>query len=546
MPFFGTAGGAKRNTGRGGFHPGVGPVDNNYPVSVSTGTELMSPVNGLELRIDAAQSPWTTYQTLPAYLTGVGKVTSTVINETDSGTFTVTQPCRVWLIRNTTWNAVDLSAYTLYATDQTGILTNTVLVNIYYRDVTPGTYPYDNNSAMYIWAFDNPVSELSGTLGTTVVNGAGDTTANTSSTRISGQRGTTDPFHNGAITYSISSGSLPPGFTLNSTTGQITGTYTASGINTDGQVYSFTVRATDASIGAPSYSDRSYTVTLSVPWLYRQIITTMYMVGGYKDSSAWSNSNRFPRATESCTNLGDGQIDNYNYKSGMCSNNFGYIFGAGGGHGVSLNQTSKTNIRTETKVANPGAPGYSCSDTGTAFAPDRNTSYTVGAGVSNCFRFVASSESYTTIGGGQGGAASAISGENKGIFWGDANRSINFSTEAQATIGLAASAHHQQKGLSSKVNLGYAGNEGSWNGGYNWRKTNIVNESYGTITKALANCGEENYAMSQDRGYILGEYNGAQNNNCGRVIYATDAIASGFTSIQGHGGASSGHCFWRD
>jgi hypothetical protein len=52
--------------------------------------------------------------------------------------------------------------------------------------------------------------------------------------------------------------------------------------------------------------------------------------------------------------------------------------------------------------------------------------------------------------------------------------------------------------------------------------------------------------MSQDRGYILGEYNGAQNNNCGRIIYATDATASGFTSVQGNGGASSGHCFWRN
>jgi hypothetical protein len=545
MPAFGSSSGSNNNTGRGGFHPGVGPIDINYPVSVSTGTELASPVNGLQLRIDAAQNIWVTYTNLPAYLTGVGKITSTVINETDSGTFTVTQPCRVYLLRVPSWNAVDTSAYTSYETGKS-YFSGETNVSVFYRDVTPGTYAYDNNSAMYIWSFDTPVSEVSGTLGTTVVNGAGDTAANTSSTRISGQRGTYDPFHNGPVTYSISSGSLPPGFTLNSSTGQITGTYTASGINTDGQVYSFTVRATDNSPGAKSTSDRSYTVTLSVPWLYRQIITTMYMVGGYKDSSAWSNSNRFPRSTESCTNLGDGLIDNYNYKSGMCNDTYGYIWGAGGGHATSLNTTSRTNIRTETKASNPGGPGYNCGDTGTAFAPDRNRSFTVGGGVNNCFRFTASSESFVTIGGGQGSEASAISGENKGIFWGSANRSINFSTEAQATISLAASAHHQQKGLSSKVNLGYAGNEGSWNGGYNWRKTNITNESYGTITKALANCGEENYAMSQDRGYILGEYNGAQNNNCGRVIYATDAIASGFTSIQGHGGASSGHCFWRD
>jgi hypothetical protein len=545
MAFLGSTGGNALNTGRGGFHPGVGPQDNNYPVSVSTGTELQSPVNGLQLRINSTQDLWTTYENLPAILTGVGKVTSTVINETDSGTFTVTQPCRVWLLRSPSWSAVDVSAYTLYSTlNSIGIDGGNT--SIYYRDVDPGTYPYDNNSAMYIWSFDRPISEVSGTLGTAVVNGAGDTTANVSSTRISGQRGTIDPFHNGPVTYSISAGSLPPGFTLNASTGQITGTYTASGINTDGQVYSFTVRATDNSPGAKSTSDRAYTVTLSVPWLYRQIITTLYMVGGYKDSTAWSNGNRFPRSTETCTNLGNGCIDNYNYKSGMCSDNNGYVFGAGGGHSTALNTTSKFSHRTEVKASNPGGPGFNCGNTATAFAPDRNRSFTVGEGVSNCFRFTASTEAFATLGGGQAGNACQVSGENKGIFWGDANRSINFSTEGQSTISMAGGAHGQQKGLSSKLNIGYGGNEGTYNGGFNHRKINITNETYNTITKILPDCGEENYGMSQDRGYVLGEYNGAQNNNCGRLIYATDARTALSTSVQGNGGSSSGHCFWRD
>jgi hypothetical protein len=547
MAFLGSTGGSNRNTGRGGFHPGVGPVDINYPVSVSTGTELQSPVNGLQLRINNTQDVWTTYENLPAFLTGVGKVTSTVINETDSGTFTVTQPCRVWLLRSANWNAVDVSAYTLYSTlNNVGIDGSNT--SIYYRDVTPGTYPYDNNSAMYIWSFDNPVSEVSGTLGTTVVNGTGADIANTSSTRISGQRGTYDPFHNGPVTYSISAGSLPPGFTLNASTGQITGKYTASGVNTDGTVYSFTVRATDNSPGAKSTSDRSYTVTLSVPWLYRQIITTCYMAGGYKDAAAWSNVNRFPRSTETCVNLGDGLIDSYNYKSGMCSDDGGYVFGAGGGHSTALNTTSKFNLRTETKGSNPGGPGFNCSNTGTVFAPDRNRSFTVGDGVSNCFRFTASTASFATLGGGQGGSACGISGENKGIWWGDANRRIEFSTESQATISMAGGAHGQQKGMSAKTGYGYGGNEGTYAGGYNFRKTNIAAESYGTIGKPWPNCGEENFGMTQDNGYMIGQYDDSigQNNRCGRTVYATDANAQLSTTVQGHNGASSGHCFWRD
>lgn len=398
---------------------------------------------------------------------------------------------------------------------------------------------------------DTSASAASGSIGTATVSGAGDTIANTTSSSVSGQRVTQDPFHSGPITYSVSAGSLPPGFSLNASTGVISGTYTASGINTDGQVYSFTIRASDNSPGAKSTSDRSYTVTLSVPWLYRQIITTMYMAGGYKDAAAWSNVNRMPRATETCSDLGDGNIDSFNYKSGMCGDNAGYVFGAGGGHAVDLNTTSKFNMRTESKASNPGGPGFTCSDTGTTFAPDRNRSYTTGDGVSNMFRFTVSSESFATLGGGQGGHACAVSGENKGIYWGDANRSINFSTEAQATISMAGGAHGQQKGLSAKTGFGYGGNEGTYAGGFNYRKINITNESYGTISKPWGNCGEENHAMSQDRGYMIGQYDDSigQNNRCGRIIYATDAAAQLSTTVQsnaGHGGASSGHCFWRD
>lgn len=546
MPFFGTAGGVKRNTGRGGFHPGTGPFDIDFPVSISVNyTPLLTPANGQEIRINTTSDQWGKFQNLPAYLLGNNIVCSTGINETDSGTFTITRNCRVYMIRNPGWNAVDTTGWTLYETAKAYIDTDSNL-SVYYKDFTTGTFAYDNNSAMYFWVFDIPVSKGAGTLGSLYVRGTGDTAANTTSSFTSGGRSTQDPFFQGPITYSISSGSLPPGFSLNTSTGQVSGTYTASGINTDGQVYTFTIRATDNAPGAKSATDRTYTVTLSVPWLYRQIITTMYMAGGYKDAAAWSNVNRFPRSTETCTNLGDGNIDTYNYKSGMCSDNAGYVFGAGGGHAVDLNTTSRFNLRTETKGTNPGGPGYNCSDTATAFAPDRNRSYTTGDGVSNMFRFTASNESFSTLGGGQGGHACQVSGENKGIYWGDANRSINFSTEAQATISMAGGAHGQQKGLSAKTGFGYGGNEGTYNAGYNLRKINIANESYGTIGKPLGNSGEENYAMSQDRGYILGMYDGAQNNSCGRLIYATDGTASLSTSVQGHGGASSGHCFWRD
>jgi uncharacterized membrane protein len=389
---------------------------------------------------------------------------------------------------------------------------------------------------------DTASSAAAGSLGTATVSGSGASTSTTTSNAISGQRQVFDPWHNG-ITYTVVSGALPPGFTLNASTGQIAGAYAASGINTDGTVYNFTIRASDNSPGAKTTSDRSYSVTLSVPWLYRQIITTMYMAGGYKDSTLWSNTNRFPRSTETCTNLGDGTIDNYHYKSGMCDDNRGHVWNG--------NSTTTFQMRTEVKVNGVGAPGFATANTGTTFAPDRNRSFTVGEGVNNCFRFTASTNAFATLGGGNDGNAAAISGENKGIWWGtgtNANRRIVFSTEAQATIGIAAGAHGQQKGMPAKTGFGYGGNEGTYAGGYNFRKTNITNETYGTVAKMWGNCGEENFGMSQDNGYMLGQYDDSigQNNRCGRHVYATDVGSQLGTTVQGHAGASSGHGFWRD
>jgi hypothetical protein len=541
MPLVGSSSN-QRNTGRGGYHPGITPFDVD-PVTWSTGAPLVTPVNGLQLYINLSRDTWTTITNLPSYLLGNNVLMTTVINESDTTSATLAAPCRIYQLRDPAWNATDITGWTLQESGRAMTMSN---VNIYYKDFTAGAWTLDNNSAMYFFVFPYSVSTPSGSLGKDLVGGTGDTIANTSSNPISAYRQTLDPFNMGAVVYSISSGALPTGFTLNSSTGLISGSYTPSGVNNDGQVYNFTVRATDASTGTKQYADRSYSITLSVPWLYRQIITTMYMAGGYKDASVWSNANKFPRSTETCTNLGDGCIDGYNYKSGMCSDTKGYIFGGPGAHGTASNVNSAFNLRTEVKATNPGTIAFNCGNTGTTFAPDRNRSFTTGEGVSNMFRFTASTEAYATLGGGQGGSTCAVSGENKGIYWGDANRSINFSTEAQASITMAGGAHGQQKGLSSKIGYGYGGNEGTYNGGYNWRKINITNETYGTITKAIGNSGEENYAMSQDRGYILGEYDGAQNNNCGRVIYATDAAASLSTTVQGHGGSSSGHCFWRD
>ena len=62
-----------------------------------------------------------------------------------------------------------------------------------------------------------------------------------------------------AITYSVQSGALPTGITLNTSTGVISGT--ESGSDTGETVYNFTLRATDAELQT---ADRAFTITVTV------------------------------------------------------------------------------------------------------------------------------------------------------------------------------------------------------------------------------------------------------------------------------------------
>ena len=67
------------------------------------------------------------------------------------------------------------------------------------------------------------------------------------------------------------------------------------------------------------------------------------------------------------------------------------------------------------------------------------------------------------------------------------------------------------KKVCTKVRVGYCGNEGSYNGGYNLRRWNLTNDSNtGTFSKQRANCGEENFTMGQDWGYMIGNYDGGK------------------------------------
>ena len=293
---------------------------------------------------------------------------------------------------------------------------------------------------------------------------------------------------------------------------------------------------------------------LTIPFKTRQIISNGYMQGGYKSSAAWNNLNRTITATDTTYNLGDGTIEAaFNYQWGACSKDYNYVFGAGGGHAVSSNYTIAFNMRTETQATDIDRTlPHSRHNFGGVFQEHLNT-WMCGSNNNNLNKYNMTTK--TELGNiGQNfttGSVWGMSHEDYGLFYqNNNNRTFVYATETLSSRGgTTCSNHPQQKSINSKIGIAWAGNEGGYNGGNAMRKTYwSTNTTSGTYAKPHTNCGEENFTMGQDHQYMLGQYNGAQNNLSWRWDYATDGGRTGGSSMEpkGKAGASSGVCGWGD
>ncbi len=294
-----------------------------------------------------------------------------------------------------------------------------------------------------------------------------------------------------------------------------------------------------------------------MPFLTRTIINTAYVQGGYKDGVAWNNTNRTVTATDTTTNLGDGtQEAAHNYHAGACSKNLAYVFGAPNAHGTASNYIIAFNMRTEQVYSSSGSRYMAVSSiyAGVMFKEHYTAWITQGPYGSGIEEFNMNTETLvgTIASTWVSDYSWCMSHENYGLAYASDNntRTFHFATRTSvARGGTHPSAHHQQKSVQSKLINGYAGNEGSYNAGNNLRRTNFYTDvTSGTVAKPVTNSGEENFTMGQDHQYMLGMYNGAQNNISWRFNYASETGTTGGASLEPKGklGMSSAVCAWRD
>jgi len=286
-------------------------------------------------------------------------------------------------------------------------------------------------------------------------------------------------------------------------------------------------------------------------WKFRQIINVAYTGGGYKDGSPWRQIHRTNAATHQTTNLGIQMDHPGSYISGACSDTTFFLWStpSDNSHFTPSTRTSAFHMYTET--------GKSHLDQYNSYS-DRNDSSTsfketflafhAGGDRSDGEVFNLATEArQTTFSTDLGGTGSAFSDRDYGYHWDD-SKGRKFNHQTFSSSGSSHwSAHGQQKGMPTKIRLGYCGNEGSYNGGYNLRTWNLVTDSsVDTFSKYRANCGEENFTMGQDWGYMIGNYDGAQNNGTWLQYYATNSRTDvGGLQPTANAGQSSGHCGWR-
>lgn len=350
-----------------------------------------------------------------------------------------------------------------------------------------------------------------------------------------------------------------------------------------------------ASSGAPLTNDGTNTfwtypgasgATPGAGWRYRTILTHGYVAAGYKGSNPWRSVNKTWHQTDTTIYCGE-QIDRVAaYIDGTFSDYNAYVHGTGGFQ-TNNTATSCYNLFSGTMrqalsrnfqfFGSGSAPyGYDGNDPknqgityGSNAAPydghggwDMSTArynhscastqingagYVYGGGttVTEKMNFPTEVMYTTTATPITWSATAAIGGETRAYIVGNNSTSacyyMTFSNDTFTTWGYNGGYNEgYNKSLMSKWGFFYTGAYENRNT-TRWKFNDSTGAYISALTK-LSNFGEEQQQMGQDWGYMLGCFNGQQNNWTTKTTYSNDAEATlGFAAQpKGHYGISSG------
>lgn len=306
---------------------------------------------------------------------------------------------------------------------------------------------------------------------------------------------------------------------------------------------------------------------------FRSIFTHGYLAGGYKGFNPWRSVNKTIHSTDVTVYMGEQLAQAAEYIEGMFSDYNGYVLGCGPAFGGSYATTCSYSLATGIARSwsgdryspastfgytgdNPAAEGVALATTGGwdmqvardtfGAASNQVGQWGISAGGASTTTdklHFPTEIMYSTTASGRTGFTSGCSGETRGYFsFAGTRQYYTWSTDAWTAWTTSTSPDGWGKYLPSK--LGYHIGESGANVTLPQMKFNDSTGADMTSFNKLKAYGESNFEMGQNWGYLLGQYDGQQNNYTVKYTYSTLAmtVMGAATRPKGHYGQSSGCC----
>jgi len=317
-------------------------------------------------------------------------------------------------------------------------------------------------------------------------------------------------------------------------------------------------------------------------WRYRSIYTHGYLAAGYKGSNPWRSVNKTWHLTDTTLYCGEQLSFTQAYTDGNYSDFYGYIVSGGGFSGATANISSYSLANGSIRMFT--ADGFSSSGISYGYVGNDPKNEGLGYGSAGFGNHVGgmamdvarvdcsacsdikgqggwinggnssatnrmhfpSEVMYTGWDSGQSGRGnSAASGELRGYFeWGSDYRYVTWSNSTWSGTGVWGGwgKDFHCKIQSTKWGHHYVGTGNNVTSG-KARFSDSTGTTLANFNK-VRSYGEDNVEDGQDWGYIMGHFDGQQNNHTIKQTHSTDSeVTMGADCMpKGHYGQCSGTC----